>query len=869
MGSVKEILCLHHSHLDIGYTHPQPLLMELQRDYIDEAIELCLQTEKYPEESKFRWTCEATLPVLKWLETAPNERVSLFKHFLQNGQISISALMMHSTPLNNTNQMIKMLQPIKALRERFNIPVNTAINHDVNGQPWPLSQIMLDAGIDFYITGINIHFGGIPFKRPAVFNWETPDKRKLLTFQGEHYSIFSQFFETSKEDTALMAKGIDNYVNRLEENGYEYDFVYLTATNPPLFDNNCPDPKLASLIRKYNEENHKYKIRFVTPEMLLERVRNIDPALISSYAGDWTDYWNFGSGSSARETSFNRNTKEKLRKADFLEAFQGSPGVHYDNVKEESILNTLLYEEHTWGAAQSITDPEDFEVYSQQNHKSHMAYQAADLSAYLLGKQMEKLADNPLQSKEPEGIMLINTSDVEQDVEIRIPEDYLSKGRHLSAARMKQFLPYANDSKEGEYYGSIKLSPFSWRKIPFRELDNLKMKLDKNQPAYTVTDNSIETPYYIMNFNPKTGRIEKLFDKKRQWSILDETSEWTLFEYVRESIDPLKNKEERATFFPRDVDLGNKSISVWNHDWKAIRKGPNQLTSWNIKKTKDTVTYVMLFEAEGVRSLEQRITFSVYHSKIEFVALLDKEDIKTPESIYFALPLNIQEDWRAYYDTADMFVELDEEQIGTVSKDWITVGKTVSLCDEQKGITLACPDAPLVQIGDFNFGKESKSIKRNKNPLLLAWAMNNYWDTNFWVSQPGPVQFKYELSPFDSFNEMDAYKVGVSAAKPVEMNVAVHCPKEVSGNLLSISSEKVVPLSIRKDKSKKGIIVTLRNLTNTSSNCKISILNKKVKAASIVNILEEKLADIEPVDSSVELDLQARQLIQLFLYTTD
>ncbi|MDF2514422.1 MAG: family 38 glycosyl hydrolase [Herbinix sp.] len=868
MSKIKEIWCMHHSHLDIGYTHPQPLLLELQNDYIDQAIDLCIKTADYPEESRFRWTCEATYPLTRWLETASPDRVNKLKQLIKLGQISVAALPMHTTPGTTAAEMVYMLKDLDRLRDQLDTKITTAINHDVNGQPWPLSQIMLDSGIDFYLTGINIHFGGIPFQRPAAFRWQTPDERELLTFLGEHYSLFSQFFFTNEANTERMHKGITDYVERLENSGYQRDFVFLTATNPPLYDNNCPDLELPDLIRRYNEEQHEQIVRFVTPEMLRDKLMEESIEVLPLHRGDWTDYWNFGCGSTARETKVNRHAKQTIQKAEMIECICESPNRHYDSVKEESCLNALVFDEHTWGASQSVTDPQGDETYSQFIHKIKTAYQAADLSAYLLSTQIERLAGNPHQSNKPEGIIVVNTSGTKQEVELEVPLSYLEDVRQLSAIRSKQYLSYITNPEKTIHYGSLTMEPLSWKKIPFADLDLYKEQSRVNKKPYSLAKEELITPYYRVKFNPETGRIRQICSLEQDWNMLDTKSEWTFFEPVRETIDARHHKQQRSSLFPRDVDLGNKSITVWNHDWKAKREGAVKIVDWRLDQEEEAVSFVWELEVNGMENMLQTVTFSTRTPRIKMKAKFIKKPVTMPESIYFAFPLQLKGNWECCFDTAGEFVRLDKDQLGNVCRDWVTVEKSVSLYDEEKGVILACPDTPMVQIGDFNFGKESREIKRQENPLLLAWPMNNYWDTNFVANQSGAMEFCYELLPFDKFNTSDAYAESMAAEKPYVIGAAVSCEKEESGVLFKGEGD-VLPIYVKPaqktGEGNHGFVVALKNMTDYNQKYTFTIPDVHSFKAEEITVQEKSKAPLPVINqwASINIPPHALKLIRI------
>lgn len=835
MSRIKEIWCMPHSHLDIGYTHPQPMLMELQTDYLDQALDLCDRTADYPDGARFCWTVEANAVLRKWLETADSKKTERLRDAVRRGQFCVTALPFHTTPCANANEMVHMLSGLDELSAAVGDRIRIAINHDVNGQPWTIGQFLLDSGIDFYLTGINIHMGGIPMPRPAPFLWEMSDGRKLQCFVGEHYSLFSQFLFTEEHSVKRMHEGAKEYADRLEKQGYRLDFAFLTATNPPLYDNNCPDAELSDLIRRYNAEGHEFRLRLVTADDLRKRIRKIPEAEMPVMGGDWTDYWNFGAGSTARETRVSRLGKNALQQSEVIDCFTMRRDAHRQKTLETCYNSSLVFEEHTWGASQSVSQPDSPESYSQLIHKIKKAYETADLAGYLLGSSMETLAKNPHQSNALGSVIAVNTSAAPQTVELKVPKSYLEPGRQLAALRIKSCAPYLEQETETCSAGLISLLPFQEKRIP---LSDLRPDVP-GDGGILVDRDTIKTPYYQIRFHPDTGGIIQITDIRSRREILDPSKGMALFEPIRETIDETINPANRRALFPRDVDLGNRNISQWNHDWAGKRTRAHR-TRGEVIAGKYDVTIVSYMTLEGMERLEQRITFYTYRSSIRMTVRLIKQPVYEPESLYFAVPLQMKEGWECSYDTAGMPVKLDKQQLGTVCRDWITVDTGVSVYDDTYCVTLNCPDAPLVQIGDFGFGRESRRIERKKNPLLLEWALNNYWDTNFCANQSGFMMLTYELNPHDTFLPRTAMLDGLSANCPVVIGAGVEACEE-ERRLLSADGNSVV-LHVYPEKESRAIRLLVSNPTDKADTLRISLQDRVILEAAQISPTGEVLA---------------------------
>jgi len=878
--NIKEILVLHHSHLDVGYTHSQPIVWQLQYEFIEQALDLLDNTADWDEFSKPRWTCEVTAQVVVWLKFADKSRVEKFKKFVAEDRIGISGLEYNTTPNSNAEQLSLQLQNIKKMRDLFGVEIKTVHQHDVNGIPWSATDIMTDAGIELFIMATNNHFGGYTYKRPSVFRWQTPSQRELLVMNGAHYTMFDQLMDTHTNNLEKMETGYQIYLDHLEKMDYNLDFIYLTTANPPVcYDNAPPNLDVARLIRLWNEKGKEPKIRYITPNMLLERIKKIPLNKIKILNGDWTDYWNFGCASTAYETKINLNTKSLLYTAEMISACSNNlTKFRMDDVLKKARNNINTFDEHTWGAFNSVEFDNDF-VRSQSHMKKQLAYEGRELVEYYLINELENLSGNPESLDSQQGVMVVNSIPVKRKVYIPIPDWWKLKGKRLRTARFGWINRY-QQLQESQLYGPVELDAYSWEKIPLERLeiaektklvnagDNIERTVVHrlNRPGCVPEEvglSFIESPFHRLEYNKYTGRITSLCDKILNWEITDQRNKYTFFQFVREYPDPLIDKD-RTSLYARDLIKEKFDANCWCTNWKEKHETALEFLESRTEHTPYGITLVLKFKVVGAKYLEQRITLQHDSELLLLDITIHKEDIRTPESIYFVFPLNLNQDWKAHFDTCGAHVELDEEQLPKSSRGWQTVESYASIYNDEKGVALFCPDAPMVQFGNFNFGRKYFSIERNQSPLLLAWPLNNYWDTNFSSSQPGLIKLSYGFSTFKKYSKQKMFELGREVMIPVEIHPALICPKPESGYFIQIEDNNLQLLNQKISYDKKGIII---RVIKTSSDSETTLIRfpRNIREAFLVNTLEEIKDKLIVKENSIFIELVANRITQILV----
>lgn len=772
---IKELLLLHHTHTDIGYTHPQPVILELHNRYLDEAIELCEQTAGWPEACRMKWTCEVTGTFLHWLDRATEPQVRRLQSLVRNGQISFGAMHWHWMLPLPRELFIESLRPVQLIREQFGAPVSVAIQHDVNGIPWSAVDILQEAGIPHLLMGINIHMGGFPLQRPMAFRWAGPGERSLLAFSGEHYNTFSREAGLRAPDMDRMAAGLYKYLTRLQQRGWPHDFAYLTATHPFMDDNGPPNAELPALIRRWNEEGLAPFIRLVTPEQLFEKVGALPESALPVHRGDWTDYWSSGSGSLALETQMMRRANSAWLTARSLAVASGvalDPGL-----EREMLRHLFLAHEHTvtvfcsTAAFGPSRQSEPLPIAQQWNHKAAYCASALSQAQMLRRDALDAVAKNPLQTRTCGGLLAHNPSAQPRRVVLRVPADILA-GNYPLLGGTKHRLDVVEDlyrAGGAEWVGPVDLAPKELKRLALEQLPPAAVTA-----GVLARPECIASPHFALKFEPATGRVCSLKHLASGRECVEASSGSDLFGPVRETIAQ-RSKKSRACGDPRfdlfsvteqDFQRVHDDEDCWNHAWPARHEQPGQVVRVETRVDAEGAHLIRVFRMAGINGeLQQTITLLAHEPRVRFEAYFNKADFAEPESLYFMFPFRMPQA-QAHYDSGGVATAFDREQMPGASRGWLAVGDWISVSGAEGCLVLASPDAPMFQIGGFNYGRTMNRAAEVDQSLLLAWPMNNYWNTNFRASQPGFIRLGYELFWLERFDARACRDFGQSCACP-------------------------------------------------------------------------------------------------------
>jgi alpha-mannosidase len=777
MKTITELLLLHHTHTDLGYTHPQPVVWELHSRYLDEAFDLCERTADWPEACRMKWTCEVTCTFLHWLERASARQTDRLRALVRNGQIGFGAMWAHWMLPLPWDLFVESLQPVRRIRDEFGAPVSVAVQHDVNGIPWSAVDILNDAGIPNLLMGINLHMGGSPLRRPMAFRWAGPGGRTLLAFNGEHYNTFSRAAElrAAAGDLDRSERGLQRYFTLLTEKGWDHDFAFLTATHPFMDDNGPANPELPAFVRLWNAEGRSPHIRLVTPEQLFEKLRALPDSGLPVHRGDWTDFWTTGSGSLALETAMMRRAHAAWASARTL---ADCAGVKLNpRSDKEALRHILAAYEHTANAfcSTAALGPsrriEPFPIAEQWNQKAATCASALSWARLLRRDVLDAVADNPVQARQAAGMIAFNPSHLSRLVCLRVPRDLLA-GQDALIGGTKHRLDVVEDllgDRTSDWVGPIEVPPCGSTRLNFKDLARAQVA-----DGVRVRPGTVESPHFVLSYDVESGRIMSLRHVATKQECVDAGCDWEFFGPVRETVAAASFEAQAAGDLRYDLfqvteetfQSVHDDVCLWNREWPARH---DKATAGRVTARTDAegAHLTRTFRLAGIEGeLEQTITLFAHEPRVRFEAYFNKGNVTEPEALYFTFPFQMPQA-QLFFDSGGEATAFDADQLPGACRDWLATGDWLALAGAKGCVVIACPDAPLWQVGGFNYGRGIKSSVGLNQALLLAWPMNNYWNTNFRAAQPGFIRLRWELACFETFETTACADFGASSARQV------------------------------------------------------------------------------------------------------
>ncbi len=682
--------------------------------------------------------------------------------------------------------------------------------------------------------------------------WEGPDGKKVLLWYSRHYMQMQFLFglpplvETGEEI-------LPTFMQMYERPGYHANATILFGTqveNTDLF------PQQAELADEWNARYAYPRIEYSGFHHALAEIAKQFGDNIPTIRGDGGPYWEDGIGSDAYYAALERENESRGPSAEKLVTISAviNPRLAVDHdALSEMWKDMVLMDEHTWTSWNSVSDPASQEAVQQMHVKHLRALTAENLRDHLVRSGMASIVNS--MSTKVGSVIVFNTLNWKRDGLVSID---LDKGSEIVDQTTGQIVPYSL-IKEGNNSNRIAFVAQQVPAIGYKAYFCPAIDKTSRRSQKTSSSTILESPYYRVELDPSSGAVRSIFDKQLQKELVDQNSPYRFGQYLYVSGG---DKEPNSILQYREV---SPKPELQIHPAANGRVVAIERTSYGWRAKLGS-------SAENTPRITSEIRLFENEKKIEFVEDVTKKDVLAKEAVYFAFPLAMSHP-QFQYEIQSGVVDPSKDMYPGAGHEWFSVQHWVSV--QQGGIsgTVMPLDTPLLTLGDINRGAWPTQFG-DRPGNIFAYAMNNYWHTNYRASQGGNFRFRFVITSAGSTDPAALSRMGWEEETPFEadevrsQDQAIELPRPLSGqqgSFLSIDDPDVVLDTWKPAEDGDGTILRLIDLGGSTRTVSLSTPLLAIDKAFQTDAVERNQKPLEVRSGAISCEIHPHEIVTIRL----
>ena len=792
---IKTIHLLHHTHTDFGYTDHPVIAQRLFRRYTGEALEL-IQSHRTDsdEAAQFRWTIEvAEVAVQFWQSASPAERQQM-RDLAHAGLLDMGALPFHPHGFSGLSEWKAIQRRLKPVYEVFQ--PKTAILNDVNGLAWGLIPQLLDAGVQYFSSGLNVGGGRAPvgINRPSLFRWQGPDDRWIWAWNGLHYCDGYFFFHRADWRRGPIPVAHDLFFHppiagdvwptdpqgladcraiyqetqaRLLAD-YPHENVGLQVTNLWRMDNDPPSDLLCKFVAAWNAAGFAPRLRISTFTQFFDAVTaEASSGETPLIRGDWVNYWADGAAAMPRESRAAARAVQILSDIPRLAGAWSSGEPGEAELVESAWQKVSLFNEHTSDSHDSVSDASGDLSQGGKAYKSSLAYEAlAEAELALSDRVRSSRAYTP--GRHADAIAVVNPGKRSQSGWINIP---------LAA------VPDATESLIDLQTGEV--LPVHIEHQAVWSPPTLNSRIEFDRPHKTFGSHPRQLRAFIHGVAPGSQRLFRLAKKTPATEIPDAGWRWD-WDLATGTLRRLHRQHDQhqwlsptelaprfgSVLFDTYPEIGARWGLVFgdrNHPPQSVRRERSfaVVESCDSTACSDFDQVDLRLRHPNCHRIKQRWYRYRHLPRIEIETTLWLREVLEPLAAAMVFPFAACE-FDIHYSSIGHPTRVGRDQMpGTCGAYTLTEG-AVGLTS-QEGIILSSPGLGLMAFGELDIFSAASTAPPSQ-PTIFNLFASTRWMTNFPHLRPVRLRLRHRI---DATSAQEAQEVLVDPATLYTVPVTV------------------------------------------------------------------------------------------------